>query len=96
MSMAAASPESQVEPYEGLDERQRRMTGESLPKSIIEICDECHWCATCLNEKGAVGSCPVCGKQTSRIEMGIDEVCYFDEDDKGNVTLCFDRKLPMR
>lgn len=90
------SPENRIEPYEGLDARQRRMTRESLPKAILEICDGCHWCATCINEKGTLGRCPQCGKSTSKIKMDLDEVCYFDKDDKGNVTLRFGRKLPMR
>ena len=89
------SPESQVEPYEGLDEKQRRMTGEPLPKAVIEICDGCHWCATCINEKGALGRCPMCGMKTSTMKMDIDEVCHFEEKN-GNITLRFGRKLPLR
>lgn len=92
----AESPESRIEPYEGLDERQRKVTGESLPKTILEICDKCHWCTSCISEKGALGRCPLCGARTSKVEMGIDEVCHFEQDSKGNVTLRFDRKLPLR
>lgn len=89
------SPESRVEPYEGLDERQRKMTGEPLPKVTLEICDGCHWCSTCINEKGALGRCPRCGKSTSKIQMNLDEVCYFEERN-GDIILRFDRKLPLR
>ena len=89
------SPESRVEPYESLDEKQRRITGEDLPKVILEICDRCHWCTSCINEKGALGSCPRCGNNTSRIQMNLDEICYFEERE-GDIILRFDRKLPLR
>ncbi len=91
----AESPESRVEPYESLDEKQRKMTGEPLPKAILEICDGCHWCCTCINEKGILGSCPLCGMGTSRVKMDIDETCYLEEKN-GDVILSFGRKLPMR
>jgi hypothetical protein len=90
------SPESEVVPYEGLSTTQVRMTGESLPDVIFEICDGCHWCSTCISERGVLGTCPACGRKTSRIKMAVDEVCVFEKDDRGGVTLRFDRKLPLR
>lgn len=89
------SPESLVKPYESPDERQQQMTGESLPKAILEFCDACHWCSTCMNERGILGSCPLCGSTTSKIKINIDEICYF-EDRNGNIILRFERKLPLR
>jgi hypothetical protein len=91
----AESPESKVEPYEGLNEKQRRMTGEGLPKVTLEICDRCHWCSSCISEKGVLGRCPRCGRSTSKIPMDLDEVCYLEER-SGDIVLRFDRKLPMR
>lgn len=90
------SPESEVVPYEGLSTRQRRITGESLPEVIFEICNGCHWCSSCISERGVLGKCPACGRETSAIRMAVDEVCIFEKDDKGGVTLRFDRELPLR
>ncbi|HEX9678197.1 hypothetical protein [Nitrososphaera sp.] len=94
--MAAESLEVQIQPYEGLDEKQRNKTGESLPSSVFEICDRCHWCVTCLSEKGLVDRCPQCSRRTSKIKLAIDEICYFEKDERRGDTLRFDRALPMR
>lgn len=90
------SPESKIVPYESLSSRQAMMTGEDLPETILQICDACHWCASCINEKGGLTKCPICGRALSRITMAIDEVCTFEKDDTRGVTLHFERKLPVR
>jgi hypothetical protein len=92
----AESPESKVEPYESLDAKQERISGETFPKIILELCESCYWCATCINEKGFVKICPVCGKKTSKVQMSIDEMCLVEIDYKRGVVLHFDRKLPLR
>ncbi|WP_337863203.1 hypothetical protein [Nitrososphaera sp.] len=92
-----SSPESNVVPYEGLNEKQEKITGEDFPCVVLEICDGCSWCATCLKEgRGILGRCPECGRQTSQIRMTIDEMCRFEKDDRRGVTLRFGRGLPMR
>lgn len=90
------SPENQVVPYESLNDLQEKITGESLPYVVFEICNSCHWCATCINEKGASVACPVCDTRISKIPMAIDETCIFEKDEKRGVTLRFFRKLPLR
>lgn len=90
------SPESQVEPYEGFNARQEKITGEDFPDVILEMCDACGWCATCMNARGLAGRCPECGRETSMIKMSIDEMCTFEKDSRRGVTLRFKRKLPLR
>ena len=90
------SPESEVVPYEDLSSRQKKITGESFPDVILEICDGCYWCSTCINERGVLGTCPMCGKKTSKVRMTIDELCLFEKGYDGGVTLRFDRELPLR
>jgi hypothetical protein len=89
-------PENLVMSYESLNDIQEKITGESLPNTIFEICNGCHWCATCINEKGAWVTCPVCGMQTSKIPIALDEIYIFEKDEKRGVTLRFVRKLPLR
>lgn len=90
------SPESQIESYEGLNEVQKKITGEKLPDIILEICDGCNWSATCMNRRGIQATCPMCGRPASKIPMSLDEICFFEKDQTRGVTLHFDRKLPLR
>lgn len=90
------SHENRIVPYECLDDLQEKITGETFPIQVIEICDGCHRCATCINEKGTKIICPICNMNTSRIPMTLDEVCLFEKDGKRGVTLSFARKLPLR
>jgi hypothetical protein len=90
------SPENQVMPYESLNELQEKITGESLPNLMFEICDSCYWCATCINRRGRSPFCPLCGRQPSKIPMLVDETCTFERDEKRGVTLRFGRRLPLR
>jgi hypothetical protein len=91
------SPESRVEPTEDMNTIQRRISGENLPKVILELCDICHWSLICFNKRGTVEKCPGCGcAQVSQIPMNIDEVCRIEYDDRSGVTIRFDRKKPMR
>jgi hypothetical protein len=92
----ADSTESRIVPYESLNDLQEKITGETLPGVVFEICDSCDWCATCINEKGVKVACPGCGKLTSKIPMALDEICLFEKDEKRGVTLRFARKLPLR
>lgn len=90
------SPEDQIEPYEGLNELQEKITGEKLPEVVLEICDSCYWCATCINQRGIQKNCPSCGMSASKIPMALDEMCIFEIDEERGVTLRFVRRLPLR
>lgn len=90
------SPESLVIPYEDINTKQQKITGERLPSIIFELCDNCQWCAMCFNPRGLVRKCPVCSKKISQIPMNIDEVCHVEFSKTRGITLSFDRKNPMR
>lgn len=90
------SPELQVSPYEDIDTRQSRITGEKLPGTVLGLCDKCHWCYTLLNEKGAVKSCPVCKAEVSPVPMRIEEICTIEDYGERGLVINFDRKLPLR
>lgn len=92
----STSPESNIQPYEDLDSRQRKISGESFPEMALEICDSCHWCLTCFNKRGLLKNCPVCGKPASIVSMGIDEVCTIESDKVRGLVINFDRKIPLR
>ena len=90
------SPESQVSPYEDIDTKQNRMTGEKFPTLALGICDNCHWCYTRMNDKGFVKVCPLCNGKVSQIPMSLDEICVLEEDVKRGLTVSFERRLPLR
>lgn len=90
------SPESLVVPYEDINTKQQKITGERLPDIILELYDSCLWCATCFNPRGLIMKCPICGTENSQIPMNIDEVCYMEFSNIRGITLAFDRKNPMR
>ena len=90
------SPESQISPYEDIDTKQRRITGEAFPTLALGICDKCLWCYNSINERGAVQVCPVCKGVISQIPMSIEEVCVVEENEKHSITLSFSRRLPLR
>jgi hypothetical protein len=90
------SPESLVTPYEDLNTRQGRITGELFPNLPLGVCDECHWCYSCVNTRGIVRTCPMCGTAISLVPLNLDEICTVELDERNGVTLKFSRKLPMR
>ena len=90
------SPESQVLPHEDLNTRQEKISGEKFPVIVLEICDKCQWCATCINERGMQITCPICRVHTSKIPMAVDETCVIEKDEKRGITLRFVRRLPLR
>lgn len=90
------SPESQVSPYEDINTKQIRMSGEKFPTIALGVCDRCHWCYTLMNEKGSVKVCPICNGKVSQIPMSLDEFCMIAEDERRGLTITFDRKLPLR
>jgi hypothetical protein len=90
------SPESRVSPYEDINTKQTRMTGEKFPTLALGICDNCHWCYTLINERGRVRVCPICNRNVSQIPMSLDEVCIIEKDEKRGFTITFDRRLPLR
>jgi hypothetical protein len=93
----AESPESRVEPTEDMSTMQRRITGESFPEVIFELCDVCHWALICFNRRGITETCPNCRRTgVSKIPMTIDEVCKIEFDETRGVTIRFDRKRPLR
>ena len=90
------STESQIVPSESMSDSQKKMTGETFPLQFLEFCDNCHWCVTCLKEKGVSMLCPLCRTPTSRIPMTLDEVCVVESDSTRGTTLRFTRKMPFR
>lgn len=90
------SPESNILPYEDLNSKQVRISGEKFPEVILGICDNCHWFYTSTNKRGIVRTCPICNKKVSSVPMSIDEVCVIEVDDKRGITIKFDRRLPLR
>jgi hypothetical protein len=90
------SPETQILPYDDLNSQQRRLTDETFPDTLLEICDSCHWCATCLNGKRAQETCPLCRTSTSAIPMTIDEACILESSEARSITVRFTRRLPLR
>ena len=90
------SPESEVSPYEDINTRQSRITGERFPTLALGVCDNCNWCYTLMNERGIVRVCPICNKSISQIPMSLDEICIIEVNEKQGFTVTFDRKLPLR
>lgn len=90
------SPESMVVPTIDMDHVQMEISGERFPQLVLELCDNCYWCLTCINGRGVVHKCPVCECDASLIPMNIDEVCSIEYDEKRGVSLHFDRRHPLR
>ena len=84
------SPESLIIPHEDVNTKQQKISGKRLPSIIL--CDNCRWCATCINPRGLIKKCPICGTENSQIPMNVDEVCYLEFDNIRGITLRFDRK----
>ena len=51
------SSESLVVPYEDINTKQKRISQERFPESILELCEKCHWTSLCFNLKGLVKKC---------------------------------------
>jgi hypothetical protein len=90
------SPESLIIPYEDMNVRQEKITGERLPDSILQLCDNCLWSCMCFNPRGLITKCPICSTEISQIPMKIDETCSIEFSNKRGITLGFDRKSPIR
>lgn len=91
-----SSPELDIEPYEGLDDQQQKITGESFPELILEVCNDCYWTCTCFNLKGKHMMCPICNCKIAHIPMRIDEMATVDYSDDFGLRIGFKRQLPMR
>lgn len=91
-----ASPESMIVPTVDMGQAQMEITGERFPGLVLELCDNCHWCLTCFNRRGLVQKCPVCGRAPSLLPLSIDEVCQIESDKRRGLSICFDRKPPLR
>jgi hypothetical protein len=89
------SPESLIIPYEDINTKQQKITGERFPNIVLELCDSCRWCATCFNPRGLIMKCPNCSTENSQVPMNIDEVCDMEFSNIRGITLSFDRKNPM-
>jgi hypothetical protein len=70
------SPESLVASYEDINTKQKRISQERFPDSILELCEKCHWTSVCFNQKGLVKKCPLCGEEAAAaiLPMSIDEI----------------------
>jgi hypothetical protein len=90
------SPESLIIPYEDINTKQQKITGERFPNIVLELCDSCRWCVTCFNPRGLIMKCPICSTENSQVPMNIDEVCDMEFSNIRGITLSFDRKNPMR
>jgi hypothetical protein len=53
------SPESLIIPYEDFNTEQQKITGERFPNIVLELCDNCRWCAMCFNARGLIINCPI-------------------------------------
>lgn len=87
------SPETDVIPYESLNERQMTISGEQFPEQLLVVCDHCKWCYTCFNLHGLIDICPICQKKTSKIPLAIDET---SEVMTIKPDYTFARRLPFR
>lgn len=90
------SPESRIVPYDDINTKQMRISGERLPEVLLELCDSCNWCTICFNKRGMLKKCPECEAEVSLISMSIDETCSIEFDERRGVTIRFDRKSPLR
>jgi hypothetical protein len=90
------SPESLIIPYEDINTTQKKITGETFPGVILELCDNCKWSCTCINNRGIIDPCPLCKVSVSRIPMTLEEVCSIKFDDKHGIILEFGRQNPLR
>ena len=91
------SPESLVVPYEDINTKQKRISQERFPDSILELCEKCHWTSVCFNLNGLVKKCPLCGEEApANLPMSIYETCSIEYSKKRGITLNFSRKNPMR
>ncbi|AIC15817.1 hypothetical protein NVIE_015680 [Nitrososphaera viennensis EN76] len=90
------SPESLIMPYEDINTSQQRISGETFPDIILELCDNCNWSCTCLNMRGIVDSCPLCKIDVSHIPMTLEEACNIKYDDRRGMILEFSRQNPLR
>jgi len=91
------SPESLIIPYEDIHQKQRRISGESFPHCLLELCDHCRWSCSCFNVKGKIENCPLCGHQLSEVPMTIEEVYQIDyRVGRPGMTIIFGRRPPLR
>jgi hypothetical protein len=79
-----------------INTKQERISGERFPDNTLELCDNCHWCCTCVDIKGLIGQCPLCGVQVSQIPMTLDEVCVIEFVGKHGATLRFSKKQQLK
>ena len=79
-------------PSEDMNAIQLRISGETFPEVILEVCDNCNWSLQCINHKGIVRTCPNCRSKVSLIPMNIDEICSLQHDDRRGMTMIFDRR----
>jgi hypothetical protein len=91
-----SSPEISMEPYEGLDDLQQKISGEKLPELVLEVCNDCYWTCTCFNQKGKHMQCPICNCKIAYIPMKLDEIAVVDYSEDFGLKLDFKRQLPMR
>lgn len=96
MENESDSPESQVFPYEDISTKQKKISGEAFPETILGICDSCHWCYSSINIKAIIATCPLCRERVSHVPMHLDEICLIDLDSAGGLRLTFGRSLPLR
>lgn len=92
----SVSPESQIVPTIDMGQAQMGISGETFPGLVLELCDNCHWCLTCFNIRGLISRCPLCERTPSLLPMNIDEVCLIERDERRGLSICFDRKPPLR
>jgi len=94
---AGESPESLVIPYEDINERQKRISGESFPDCLLELCDHCRWSCSCFNLRGKIEKCPLCGHKLSEVPMTLEEVSKIDyRVGRPGMTIIFGRRPPFR
>ena len=85
-----------VFPDQDINIKQERISAERFPDNALELCDNCHWCCTCVDIKGLIGQCPLCDVQVSQIPMTLDEVCVIEFVGKHGTTLRFSKKQQLK
>ena len=52
--------------------KDMRPPNQEAPNNLFELCNNCYWCCTCINMKGAFEICPLCRFKVSNIPLVLD------------------------
>jgi hypothetical protein len=63
------SREPDMATCEGYNESRAMMSSQRISQRFFIVCDNCHWCCTCLSTLALIDNCPQCFENTSKIEL---------------------------